>query len=83
MKPATVWIITQAGRVVPLADMPPGESAKWWAVEGSSHWQSGEPIIECTFNKLKHYRKIATRYDKKASNFLGYILLCSIILHLS
>lgn len=40
---ATVWIITQAGRVVPLADMPPGESAKWWAVEGSSHWQPGNP----------------------------------------
>ena len=42
-RPATIWIITQAGRVVPLADMPAGESAKYWAVEGSTHWQAGNP----------------------------------------
>ena len=27
--------------------------------------------IECLFGKLKHYRRIATRYEKKAINYMG------------
>jgi len=27
------------------------------------------------FNKLKHFRRIATRYDKTARNFLAAVLL--------
>jgi transposase len=38
-------------------------------------------LIENFFAKLKHYRAIATRYDKTASNFLGAIyFVASIIL---
>lgn len=43
MKPATVWVITHAGKLVPMADLPAGESAKWWCVEGDSTWQPGNP----------------------------------------
>ena len=38
-------------------------------------------LIERFFNKLKHFRAIATRYDKLARNFLaGIQLACAIIL---
>src|SRR5271168_5481123 len=38
-------------------------------------------LIERFFNKLKHFRAIATRYDKLARNFLGAVqLACAIIL---
>jgi transposase len=38
-------------------------------------------LVECFFNKLKHFRAIATRYDKLARNFLaGVQLACAIIL---
>ena len=38
-------------------------------------------LIERFFNKLKHFRAIATRYDKLARNFLaGIHLACAIIL---
>ena len=38
-------------------------------------------LIERFFNKLKHFRGIATRYDKLARNFLAAIqLACAIIL---
>ena len=38
-------------------------------------------LIERFFNKLKHFRAIATRYDKLARNFLaGMQLACAIIL---
>jgi transposase len=30
-------------------------------------------LIECFFNKLKHFRAIATRYDKLARKFLAGI----------
>ena len=38
-------------------------------------------LIERFFNKLKHFRAVATRYDKLARNFLaGVHLACAIIL---
>jgi transposase len=38
--------------------------------------------IEGFFAKLKQWRRIATRYDKLATNFLGFIKLASIMLWL-
>lgn len=35
-------------------------------------------LIERFFNKLKHFRRIATRYDKLARNFLAAVMLASI-----
>ena len=38
-------------------------------------------LVERFFNKLKHFRAIATRYDKLARNFLaGIQLACTMIL---
>ncbi len=34
-------------------------------------------LVERFFNKLKHFRRIATRYDKLARNFLAAIALVS------
>ncbi|MBA8841022.1 transposase [Ochrobactrum sp. RH2CCR150] len=34
--------------------------------------------VERFFNKLKHFRAIATRYDKRGDNFLASIQLASI-----
>ena len=37
-------------------------------------------LVERFFNKLKHYRGIATRFDKLANTFLaGVILVCVLI----
>jgi transposase len=35
-------------------------------------------LVERFFNKIKHFRAIATRYDKRADNFLASIQLASI-----
>lgn len=35
-------------------------------------------LVERFFNKLKHFRAVATRYDKRADNFLASIQLASI-----
>jgi len=31
--------------------------------------------IECFFNKLKNFRRVATRYDQADTSFLGFVLL--------
>ena len=35
-------------------------------------------LVERFFNKLKHFRRIATRFDKLARNYLAAVLLASI-----
>ena len=40
-------------------------------------------LIERFFNKLKHFRAIATRYDKLARNFLAGVHLASAIILLN
>lgn len=36
-------------------------------------------LIERFFNRIKHYRRIATRYDKLASSYLAFVqLACAI-----
>jgi putative transposase len=37
--------------------------------------------VERGFNRLKHWRGIATRYDKYALTYLGGVLLAAIITH--
>jgi transposase len=40
-------------------------------------------LIENFFGKLKQYRAIATRYDKRAVNFLGAIYLAATVIWLN
>jgi transposase len=37
-------------------------------------------LVERCFNKLKHFRRIATRYDRQARNFLSFVVLAAAIL---
>lgn len=39
-------------------------------------------LVERYFSKLKHSRRFATRYDKTADSFLGFVLIASIRLWL-
>jgi len=40
-------------------------------------------LVERFFNRIKHYRGIATRFDKLANTFLAGILLVCVILWLN
>jgi transposase len=40
-------------------------------------------LAERFFNKLKHFRAVATRYDKLARNFLAGVQLASAIIILN
>jgi transposase len=38
--------------------------------------------IECFFNKIKHYRRIATRFEKRAQNFHSMLCLAAAMIWL-
>ena len=38
--------------------------------------------IERLFNKLKNWRRVATRYDKTAESYIGFVSLASVLLWL-
>ncbi|HXL79076.1 MAG TPA: IS5/IS1182 family transposase, partial [Candidatus Eisenbacteria bacterium] len=38
---------------------------------------------EFFFNRLKQYRRVATRYEKTATNFLGFALLAASLIWLA
>ena len=35
-------------------------------------------LVECFFNKLKHFRAVATRYEKYDANYLALVKLAAI-----
>jgi transposase len=35
-------------------------------------------LIERCFSKLKHSRRLATRYDKTAASYIGFVLIASV-----
>ena len=39
-------------------------------------------LIERLVNRLKHWRRIATRYEKRAQNYMGMVLLACILIWL-
>lgn len=48
-------------------------SCDWWVYK-ERH------LMECFFNKIKHFRRVATRYDKLATSFLAFVYIAAIFL---
>ncbi len=40
-------------------------------------------LVECFFQKLKQFRRVATRYDKLAKRFLAFVQLACIMVWLA
>ena len=56
----------------------PAKSNRRWKPCFSKDLYHKRNLIERFFSKLKHFRRVATRYDKLAANFLAMIQLASI-----
>ena len=48
------------------------------AVGYDRHLYKGRNVVERFFGRVKQYRRVATRYDKKAANYRGFVWLASI-----
>jgi transposase len=56
----------------------PPKSSRHWKPCSSKRLYRECNLIERFFSKLKHFRRVATRYDKLAANFLAMVQLVSI-----
>ena len=43
------------------------------------HLYKERHLVECFFQKIKQFRRVATRYDKLAKTFLGFVYLASVL----
>jgi len=41
--------------------------------EYDKHWYKERHLVECFINKIKHYRRIFSRFEKYASRYLGFL----------
>lgn len=60
----------------------PGKSNRLTPIEYDKHTYKERNVIERFFCKMKHFRRIATRYDKTTAMFAGALSVVSIILWL-
>ena len=47
-----------------------------------AHLYKERHLIECWFNKLKHFRRVFSRFEKKAKNFLSFIYFTALMIEL-
>lgn len=49
---------------------------------GSTQFTTGSNVLERCVNRLKQWRGIATRFDKRAANYRAAVMIVSLILWL-
>ena len=59
------------------AIIPPKRNRKVQPVI-DGHLYALRNLVERCFSKLKHSRRLATRYDKTADSYLGFVLVASV-----
>jgi transposase len=51
-------------------------------IEYDKHMHKERHIIECFFSKIKYFRRIFSRFDKSARNFLAFLSLVGVCIWL-
>lgn len=71
------WIVAQ--NMIPV--IPPHQRAK--ETREYDKWLYRERhLVECFINKIKHYRRVFSRFDKLARRFLGFLHFVSSLIRL-
>jgi transposase len=71
------WIRDLARQQGACANIPPKRNRKA-SIGFSPYLYRARNLIERFFNKIKQCRRVATRYDKLAANYLAFVKLASI-----
>ncbi len=75
---AFVQVIRERG-AIPI--IPPRSNSKM-PRECDAHLYKERHLVECFINKIKHYRRIFSRYDKLAMTYLGFLHFVSALIWL-
>jgi transposase len=70
--------IADKGAVAVIPNNP--SRAKKYPID--KHLYAQRHLIECCFSKLKQFRRVATRFEKTARNYLAVVTLAAIVLWL-
>jgi putative transposase len=57
--------------------IPPRKNRKQ-PITYDRHVYGARNVVERFFGRIKHYRRVATRFDKRARNYLGFVWLAAI-----
>jgi transposase len=78
---AAQYFVDQVEATGAEAVIPPHQSAK--VQRAYDRWLYRERhLIECFIGKIKHYRRVFTRFDKLASRYLGFVQFASALIWL-
>lgn len=61
--------------------IPPRQNRKYQR-EYDKHFYTERHLIECFFGKIKHFRRIFSRFDKSAASYLGFLHFVSTLIWL-
>ena len=75
---AFVQVVRERG-AIPV--IPPRSNRKT-PREYDAHLYKERHLVECFINKIKHYRRIFSRYDKLARTYLGFLHFVSTLIWL-
>ncbi len=50
--------------------------------EYDKHWYKERHLVECFINKIKHYRRIFSRFEKYAKRYMGFLSFVSALIWL-
>jgi transposase len=70
--------IADKGAVAVIPNNP--SRAKKYSLD--KHLYAQRHLVECCFSKLKQFRRVATRFEKTARNYLAVVTLAAIVLWL-
>jgi len=65
--------------ISPQPQRPPPPRQTQLAVAGPAELVTCDQTIERTINRLKQFRRVATRYDKRAANYLAMVTIAAIV----
>jgi transposase len=63
------------------AVIPPHQNAKQ-AREYDRWWYRERHLVECFINKIKHFRRVFSRFDKLARRYFGFVQFTSVLIWL-
>jgi transposase len=58
----------------------PSNANRAQAIPYDAHLYKERHLVECFINKIKHFRRIATRYDKTAESFASFVAVAGCLI---
>jgi putative transposase len=56
-----------------IAAVIPSNASRARAIPYDAHLYKERHLVECFINKIKHFRRIATRYDKTIASYASFV----------